>query len=299
MDATFTRRRLLCGAAAMVPAGAEAAQPTRIIDTHTHFYDPSRPGGVPWPPKTDPVLYKTVLPSTFRAAVKGLGVTGTVVVEASALLEDNQWVLDLAKNDPVIVGVVGHLTPGTPEFAGHLERFGKDRLFRGIRLGGKAIAAGVSRKEFLDDLERLSNSDLELDAIGGRAMFPDVLRLSDRVPDLRIVLNHLPVEGGDAVEDFAKRPQIYAKVSGVLRKEGGRVPEDVNFYREGLDRIWTVFGPERVIYGSNWPVSNLLAPYGAVLKVVREYFDGKGREAVEGYFWRNAAAAYKWVHRRG
>jgi L-fuconolactonase len=299
MDPMLDRRGFLACSAAVLSPCAEAANPTRIIDTHTHFYDPARPGGVPWPPKTETVLYKTTLPAQFRAAVKGLGVTGTVVVEASPLLEDNQWVLDLAKRDSVIVGVVGRLTPGTPEFAGHLERFGNHRLFRGIRLGGSAITAGVSRKEFLEDMERLSDADLELDAIGGRAIFPDVLRISDRLPELRIVLNHLPIEGGDAVKDFAARPQIYAKVSGVLRKEGGRVPEDPGFYREGLDRMWEVFGQDRVIYGSNWPVSNRLAPYGVVLRVVREYFEAKGRDAVDGYFWRNAAAAYKWVRRRG
>ena len=70
-----------------------------IIDTHTHFYDPTRPQGVPWPPKENQLLYRTVLPADAQALAAPVGVTGTVVVEASAWLEDNQWILDLAAND--------------------------------------------------------------------------------------------------------------------------------------------------------------------------------------------------------
>ena len=71
-----------------------------IIDTHTHFYDPTRPEGVPWPPADNELLYRTVLPEHHRALAVPEGVTGTVVVEASAWLADNQWILDLAADDP-------------------------------------------------------------------------------------------------------------------------------------------------------------------------------------------------------
>ncbi|MGH7209718.1 MAG: amidohydrolase family protein, partial [Nitrospiraceae bacterium] len=54
------------------------------------------------------------------------------------------------------------------------------------------------------------------------------------------------------------------------------------------------FGEDRLVYGSNWPVSDLVAPYGAVIGVVKEYFAGKGEEASEKYFWRNSVKAYGW-----
>ena len=58
--------------------------------------------------------------------------------------------------------------------------------------------------------------------------------------------------------------------------------------------MWNVFGADRLIYASNWPVSNKLAPYGTVIAVVREYFAAKGAEASEKYFWKNSLAAYRW-----
>src|SRR5215467_10014461 len=103
-----------------------------IIDTHTHFYDPTRAQGVPWPEPGDEVLYRRVLPEDYKRLAVPEGVTGTVVVEASQWLEDNQWILDLAAREPFIVGFVGNLQPGAQDYAASLDRFAANPLFRGI-----------------------------------------------------------------------------------------------------------------------------------------------------------------------
>ena len=253
-----------------------------IIDTHTHFYDPSRPGGVPWPPKTDALLYRPVLPADFRKVTAGLGVAATVVVEASPLLEDNQWILDLAKDDRSIVGFIGHLDPAAPDFAAHLARFTRNPLFRGIRLGGKAIADGLPRPEFLAGLRRMADASLTLDAIGNDSMFPDVERVARALPKLRIVIDHLPFERQRGLPRF---DNVYAKVSGVR-------PDTP---RAALDELWDAFGADRVVYGSNWPVSERVAPYSVTLRQVTEYFTARG--AADKYFRANSRAAYGWIDR--
>jgi predicted TIM-barrel fold metal-dependent hydrolase len=170
------------------------------------------------------------------------------------------------------------------------------------------IAAGLPQPDFISDLQRLADADLELAASGENKMLADLLTLSDRLPRLRIVINHLPFdppsgvnairEVGNVLHEFGRRPQVYAKVSGVLRRISGRVPVEPNFYRQPLDQLWDTFGIDRLICGSNWPVSNLLAFYGTVLQVVCDYFLAKGLELAEKYFWKNSLAAYKWVHNR-
>jgi len=269
---------------------------SRILDTHTHFYDPARPQGVPWPKPGDPVLYQTTLPDRFVRLTRPLGVTGTVVVEASPWLEDNQWVLDLARDNPVIVGLVGNLQPGTPEFKDHLARFRKNRLLLGIRLNGKVIADRLPRPEFIEDLKRLADAGLELDTVGGAAMLPELVRLTDRLPALRMVIDHLPFDppSSPALRELGARPLVYAKVSNVLRRTGDRVTTELSYYREVLDELWDIFGEKRLVYGSNWPVSDRVAPYADVLKVVMDYFRARGPAAVEHYFWKNSLAAYRW-----
>ena len=120
----MNRREFLC-ATAGIAGLSTVAEPASIpiIDTHIHLYDPTRAQGVPWPDKSEAVLYKPALPERFRSVTKGLGIAGAIEVECSPWLEDNQWVLDIAAKDTLIVGTVGDLEPGKAGFREHLERF--------------------------------------------------------------------------------------------------------------------------------------------------------------------------------
>jgi len=286
---------------------ADDAEPiqTGIIDTHVHFYDPTRPQGVPWPPKDDALLYKATLPEHYRQVARGLGVVGTIVVEASPWVEDNQWLLDLAAKDTLIVGIVGNLEVGTAQFKDHLARFTKNPLFRGIRVWDRALADGWKKPDFVGDLKRLAEADREADFVGGPAMLRDIVRVAAQIPELRIVIDHFPFDAPEkdreearaALRELGRRPRVFAKVSHVLRRAGDRVQTDLAFYKPALDELWEVFGPDRLIYGSNWPVSERIAPYPQVQKIVAEYFAGKAKEALGKYFRKNSLAAYRWVER--
>lgn len=283
-----------------------------IIDTHIHLFDPTRPQGVPWPNKNNTVLYQPALPERYRKIAAPLGITGAIEVECSTWLEDNQWVLDVAAKDTILVGTVGDLEPGQPEFRRQLERFHKNPLFRGIRYGnlwGRNLGAELSRPEFISDLKALAEAGLELDTANPNpALIAAVVRLTDQVPDLRVVIDHLPqlnppadAAARDAYQadlrELGKRLQVYVKVSEVLRRVDGRVPDDLNFYRPRLDEIWDVFGQDRLLYASDWPNSDQWAPYPQVLSIVREYFTAKGPAVAEKFFWKNSVAAYRWVKR--
>ena len=314
-----TRRRFLKATAAGIAgaaagesllsqaAGAEEPAKMEIVDTHTHFYDPTRPQGIPWPAKDDKLLYRRVLPEDYKQLTKPHGVTGTVVVEASPWVEDNQWVLSLGAKNPIIVGVVGRLTPGTDDFAKHLTRFAKNGLFRGLRLGVGELKKGLGEDRFVNDLKLLTEDDLELDAIGGPDLLPEVVLLAGLLPDLRVVINHVsgvPIDGKapprawlEGIRAAAKHRRVYCKVSGLAEatgKSNGDAPKDVAFYKPVLDALWEAFGEDRLIYGSNWPVSERFASYGTVQAIVSEYFGGKGKTAAAKFFAGNAKAAYKW-----
>lgn len=299
--ARVTRRQFLAAAGAAMP---QAAVP--IIDTHIHLFDPERPQGVPWPPKGT-VMYRPTYPLRLRQVAEGLGVVGAIAIECSPWLEDNQWLLDVAETDTIIVGVAGNLEPGTPDFRRHLERFAKNRLFRGIRNG--AMWAKGLNEDLVADLKAFAAADLTLDMASLRLpAFEDLLRLTERVDGLRVVVDHLPAFAVpqepaeraryDAVmTELAHRPRLFVKVSAVLRQVGGRVPYELSFYRDRLDEIWERFGEDRLLYGSDWPNSEPRGTYAQVLAVVREYFTNKGRRIAEKYFWRNSIAAYRWIRR--
>lgn len=304
------QRRDFLAAAAAAPA-AIAANPIPIIDTHIHLFDPRRPQGVPWPPK-DSVMYKPTLPDRFRALTKSLGVVGAIEVECSPWLEDNQWVLDVAEKDKIIVGMIGDLEPGKPDFPKQLERFGKNPLFRGIRYGylwDRNLRTELAKPAFIEDLKRLSRGGYTLDSANPTVnLLEDLVQIGDKVPDLKIVIDHLPkiVIPGDpkgraaynaAIRTLSSRPNVYVKISAVLSQTDGKVSYELAPYKPKLDALYGAFGPDRVLYGSDWPNSEPLGNYAQVLAVVREYFEGKGPAVAEKYFWKNSMAAYKWVHR--
>lgn len=278
-----------------------------IIDTHTHLYDPSRPQGVPWPRPEEKALYRTVLPEHVKAVAVPEGVTGTVVVEASPWVEDNQWILDIAAREPFIVGFVGNLDPASAEFAKNLDRFSANPLFRGIRVGGGAVKQPLNRTT-LDNLKRLLDKDLELDVLLGPPALADAAALADALPNLRIVLNHVGAVriDGNAPDPVwvagmklaAAHPHVFCKVSSLSSfVKMPRAPDQVGFYAPTLDALWSAFGADRLFFGSDWPVSARNSDYASMMRVMREYFGAKGQAAAEKFFWRNSQAAYRWVPR--
>ena len=300
------RRTFLLSAA----AAWAAPLPVRAVDSHIHLFDPTRPGGIPWPPADDPIRSKPTYPDRFRSVAGSHGVIGAIVVECSPRIEDNQWVLDIAAEDQSVLGLVGFLDAGKPGFGAHLDRFGKDPIFKGIRYGdlwGRSLVEEMGNPRFVEDMRMVADRNLSLDSANPSLdLLEAMLKLSDRVPELRMIVDHLPKmpvapsERGRyqrVLREFSVRPQTYVKISAVLLNRGGTVSYSLDDYRATIDEIAEAFGEDRVLYGSDWPNSDPLGTYSQVIGIVREYFSEKGAAATEKYFRLNSQAAYRWTER--
>lgn len=283
-----------------------------IIDTHIHLFDTNRPKGVPWPTPKDGILYQPALPDRYRKIAVSQGIVGAIAVEASPWPEDNQWVLDTASSDNIIVGTIGFLEPGKQGFRKALEQLQKNRLFRGIRYGNlweRDLSGALSNADFISDLRQLAENGLVLDTANPNAeLITAIVRLTDKLPTLRVIIDHLPQmtppENAvarkayyDDLKELGRRPSVYVKISEVLRRMDGKIPRSLNFYRSRLDELFDIFGEDRLLYGSDWPNSDQWLPFDAGLQLVREYFNEKGRPVAEKYFWKNSVEAYQWIKR--
>jgi len=288
---------------------AEPAIP--VIDAHIHLFDPTRPSGVPWPEKTDPI-YRPSLPDRYAGIARPFGVVGAIAIEASPLKSDNDWVLQQAANHPIIVGFVGDLIPGDPSFAKDWDRLRSNPLFLGIRYGNlwqRDLRLDIGKQGFVDDLRRMAASGGVLDTANPDAnLIRAVLNVADRVPELRIVIDHLPNavmpedQAGRAefqanLKTLSQNPRVFIKLSEIPVKVGNRVPTEVSFYRERLDALWNIFGEDHILFGSDWPNSDHIASYGETFRIVRAYVAIKGRQAEEKFFWKNSVPAYRWRRR--
>jgi predicted TIM-barrel fold metal-dependent hydrolase len=134
------------------------------------------------------------------------------------------------------------------------------------------------------------------------------VRLTDKVPELRLMIDHLPGMQPDpdpaarrAVEnnlrELAKR-NVFVKGSVIARRVNGQVQTDAALYKPGLDLLWDIFGEDGLVFGSDWPNSTgNWVSYEQTLTIVRQYLNTRSRAAAEKYFWKNSIAAYKWVRR--
>jgi len=280
-----------------------------IIDTHTHFYDPARPQGVPWPQPSDAWIYRTVLPAHYRALAEPMGITGTIVVEASPWLEDNQWLLDTVRTEPFVLGVIGNLDPSSPDFAAHLDRFARDPLFRGIRCSG-ALVTGADGGAMQGQLARLARYGLTLDLQAGMPHLAAVADLARALPALRIVVNHLglvSIDGGPPDRDWARAiralgelPSVFMKVSAFQELSRTQpAPVELGFYEPVFAAVWEAFGADRLVFGSDWPVSARSGTLADGLDLWREYAARHGAAALRAVLGETACRAYGVARPRG
>jgi L-fuconolactonase len=307
----WSRRDFLASAAAAAAFPYESAVPAApipIIDTHIHLFDAGRPQGAPYKGPKEFTSHVS-LPGDYRAMAAPHGVVGAIAVEASFWIEDNLWLLECAQSDDIMVGAVGYLQPETAQFGEYLERFHKNPLYRGIRMRGKEIfqPARIDDPAVIPNLRKLAEADLVLETANPSIdLFNAVLKISDKIPALRIVVDHLPVmdpteaEAGayaSALKEMHGRSNVYVKLSEILHRVDDRVVMELAAHRERLDHLMNVFGEDRVLFGSDYPNSVGTATFEQVLSLTQQYFATKSRTAAEKYYWKNSQRCYKWQAR--
>ncbi len=275
-----------------------------IVDTHVHLWDLERPAGIYWISKDDSALYRSFLPQTHEPIAKGNNVRGVVVVQAGQSLPDNQWNLDItAHNTGLYRGVVGNLSEviGTDKFKPLFDKLCKDERYVGYRLSGK-FQDGLSDSLFRD-LKHTADAGRTVDFLVGGYTLDDVAEVARRVPNLKIMLDHfgnvrlddqpLDPEWVKKLKAVAKFKNVYCKVSALYGRVKQRpAPSSIDFYRPILDLVVDCFGEDRLVYGSDWPVTRATGDYASVVKLTRAFFDSKGRSFAEKLFHRNAVAFY-------
>ena len=254
---------------------------------------------------------QTSLPQMYAPLARPTGIVGAIVVESSAWIDDNAWYLDQCRADPIMVGVCGRLDPGSADFGRYLTRFHADPFFRAIRASryfDEAAGKVTLKPDNVANLKLLAQADLALDTANpSMGLMTANVHLADAIPDLRIIMDHLPAfnptpENRAAYEaivrEMAARPNIFVKLSEVYHpRADGVVVRDYAALRDRLEFLFTVFGEDRVIFGSDYPNSYGVATIPEQVDVMKRFFASKTRTAAEKYFWKNSARVYKWIKR--
>lgn len=280
------------------------AYESTLIDTHVHLWHLDRPEGIYWIPKDSRALYQSFMPEDHEAIAKKNGVNGVVVVQAGQHLPDNQWNLDVtAHNKTLYRGVVGNLSQviGTDRFQPLFDKLCQDDRYLGYRISGRTKKTPT--EEFYRDLNETARRGKTVDMLIGNYTLEDAADIANRIPNLKIILNHfggVSLDGNPLdpawVKKFlavAKHPNVFCKVSALFgRVKSQPAPINLTFYKPILDLALECFGEDRIIFGSDWPVTRTTADYASVLKITRDYFEKKGPTVSLKLFASNAKKFY-------
>jgi L-fuconolactonase len=247
---------------------------TRRIDAHQHFWDLAT-GGYDWPSAADGPIFRTFSPDDLAPELARTGMDATVLVQTTDTLADTDAMIRAAASTPWIAGIVGWapLTDIRTAVAAINER--ADRGIRGIRhlIHREPDPDWLLRADVEAGLAYLESASLSFDVV---AVFPHHLRhvphIADRHPDLTLVIDHLgkpPIRGPGwdrwriELEAAAMRPNVVAKVSGLDTAAGpGWTVKEI---QPSIDVAVEAFGPERLMFGSDWPVCRLVSTYDEVV----------------------------------
>lgn len=264
------------------------------IDTHQHYWR-YRPADYPWIGDTMSVLRRDLLPEDVLPAMARTDFDAAVAVQARDSDEETRWLLHLADRHPFVAGVVGWVDLRADDAAARIEAAASHPKLVGLR----HIVHDEPDDRFLLDaafcrgISSLAGSGLVFDILVFPRHLPVVIEFLERFPGQRFVLDHLAKpdirsgrveEWARDLEKVAQHPHLVAKLSGLVTEA---VWQDWTFeqIRPYLDVAFEVFGAERLMIGSDWPVCTVAATYERTMGVTTDYLAGRTqaeRDAVLG-----------------
>jgi len=270
-----------------------------IIDAHQHFWNPAR-GDYGWLTPDMPI-HRVYGPDDLSPLLRAAGVSGTILVQAAPTAAETDYMLDIARATPWILGVVGWIDLEAPDAPAQVKARANDPLFLGVRPMLQDIAQPdwILRPELEPALRVIAETGLVFDALVKSHQVGVAEELAARHPDLSIVLDHgakpklgnvlAMAEWRTDIRKLAARSNVTAKLSGLLTElpfSGGLAEVE-----EAAETLFAEFGPQRLIWGSDWPVLTLAGDYDAWFNQARTLAAAHGGGvAVMG---GNAARIYK------
>lgn len=271
------------------------------LDSHQHFwffnereYD--------WIDERMGRIRRDFAPSDLEPILKRNGFDGSVAVQVRQSVDETEYLLGLAGQHAFIRGVVGWADLRSPGVRGDLERFSANPRFRGVRhvVQAEPDDRFLLRDDFLRGVALLRDFDLTYDILVYHHQLPAVVEFVEHFPDQSLVLDHIgkPAIAKAEIEPWAssirklgKNENLYCKLSGMVTEADWTAwkKSDFTLY---LETVLEVFGPERLVFGSDWPVATLAASYEQVVEIADDFLSFLSTTEKDAVFGANAAEIY-------
>ena len=278
------------------------------VDAHQHFwrYDPQRDK---WIDDNMSVLKRDFLPDEFGRELAANQMDASILVQVDQSEAETHFLLELADAHPSIAGVVGWVDLRSFAVTERLEYFSQFEKLRGFRHIVQAEPDDfLVQPEFVSGVTALGPFGYTYDLLVYPRQLPAAIRLVEKLPQQAFVLDHIAkpdIKSGllhpwrEHIFALAQNSNVFCKLSGLVTEADWEnwKPEDFNPY---LDVMFESFGPERLMFGSDWPVCLLAANYGQVKSLIADYVRRNAPDHEDAIFGENALRCYglkavKWI----
>jgi L-fuconolactonase len=272
------------------------------IDSHQHFwnYNASEYG---WISNEMAILQKDYLPEHLNIELSSMGFNGSIAVQARQSLEETQWLLNLAEQNNIIKGVVAWVDLCSHKIEEQLKQFSKHPKLVGVRhvIHDEENIDFMLRHVFLNGISMLKNFGLTYDILIFPKHLPNTIQFVSQFPEQVFVIDHIAkpfikdkkvLPWKEEIEKLAEFKNVYCKLSGMVTEANIKnwKPEDFIPY---LDVVFSAFGPDRLMIGSDWPVCKLAGAYSEVMNVVVNYIEKYSEKDKNNILGGNAIKAYR------
>jgi len=276
----------------------------QVIDTHAHFWDVER-FDYPWIEAGSPFA-RSFLLDDYRRVSAEAPIAQMVFVECDAhprrSVAEAQWVAGLAEADPRITGIVARVPLHAPDAMARLEAISAMPLARGVRDNIQGHPPGFALDEtFVAGVREVARRGLHFELCLKHHQLPETIELVRRCPEVRFVLDHCakPDIAARLREPWRGEMAGMAALPNVVCKISGLVTEADWDDRDGEALLWyaraaaEMFGPERILFGSDWPVNEVAGGYMRWFRLAEELASGWSRQARDLFFSGNAMRIYR------
>jgi L-fucono-1,5-lactonase len=272
------------------------------IDAHQHFWD-IHLFEYPWMPPGESPLRRNYLPQQLEPILQRNRFEGSVLVQANTILDETRWLLELASKHEFIRGVVGWVDLTGPQVGTALDEFQRHPKFKGIRhlVHDEPDVNWLLRDDVIAGLRELARRGIPYDLLLRPQHLKVVPGVADKVPGLRMVIDHIakpPIATGrldgwaEDIATIAKIPNVYCKLSGMIT-EADPAGWKAEHLRPFVAHVLNVFSPERLMFGSDWPVCTLAGSWKEVLAAFTQAIGPQTIEVREKLLSGTAKAFYR------
>ena len=271
-----------------------------VVDSHHHLWEIDK-FNYSWMPEGSP-LSVDYSPEDLAPLITEAGIDYTVVVQAVSSPDEAYWLLDLAERNDFIAGIIGWVDLTDPKVGYILDKLQESQYFKGVRhiWENEPDAAWIVNSGAVNGLQELVRRNLTFDFLAKPPNLPFIPEIMDKVPDLRAVIDHIakPKIADHLVEPWLTDLRKVASINGIHCKISGMITEadhhnwTANDLRPYVHHVLGLFGTDRIMFGTDWPVCTLAGDYVTVVDTTKSILESLTLEATNDVFGGTANRFY-------